>query len=695
MILYRNEYIQLIFKLVSFLMILLIVILCAVLSSISLDSLMNGTQSGKSFVFIWGVGLISVLAIIKLWMRPLQISVNIGIIDFLLSIFVLYIIATNSKVELFHSLLFLELIGLAILYIILRQQDKQVFVWIFIAIIVGGLIQSIYGNLQLWGYFPSHHGIFKMTGSFFNPGPYAGYLAIVFPVSLGFYLFDKSIIVLPYHSFFLKCTSIVEKTVAQLKRKLFETHFFYNNSRGEFTTATQDKSSMHISYFPMKSFALISLISMCLVLPASRSRAAWLAILVSSLYLFSVKYQFYKQIKLYFNNLTKRILFVGVLFMLMTIFVGALYFMKKGSADGRLLIGKVSIEMIKDKPIWGYGYDGFKRNYMDYQAKFFTDNPNSEEILVAGDSNYAFNEPIQLIVEYGFIGTLPLIIVGLLLFKRYKPRDSKNIQYEGASNISNSFQSDQYTNGEPRLNWFLLHISRAVILSFFVFSLFSYPLQILPIKICPVVALAVAASLLNEKRKLVDYIPIINQKYLRSVLVPTISLGCFYLLWFSGGRLLSIQKAYIHWKNAFDLYNYGIYDDCLSDYKKAYPILNANGDFLTNYGKALSMAEKYSDAVLVLQRATLFYPNIVVYTALGDSYKMLKQPKQAEKAYMFGWYMNPSRFYPKYLLAKLFDETGQKAKAIQMAKELLEKEVKIESTAINEIRDEMKKIIND
>jgi hypothetical protein len=55
--------------------------------------------------------------------------------------------------------------------------------------------------------------------------------------------------------------------------------------------------------------------------------------------------------------------------------------------------------------------------------------------------------------------------------------------------------------------------------------------------------------------------------------------------------------------------------------------------------------------------------------------------------------MNPSRFYPKYLLAKLYDESGQNEKAVEVAKELLEKDIKIESTAIQEMREEMKKII--
>ena len=54
--------------------------------------------------------------------------------------------------------------------------------------------------------------------------------------------------------------------------------------------------------------------------------------------------------------------------------------------------------------------------------------------------------------------------------------------------------------------------------------------------------------------------------------------------------------------------------------------------------------------------------------------------------------MNPNRFFPKYLLAKLYDETGQKEKAAATAYELLHKEVKVWSTAIEEIKKEMEKV---
>jgi len=142
---------------------------------------MNGTQSGKTFIFIWGIGIVFVFKIIRFWLGLENWRNNLSLIDFLIFTFILFILFQNEWADLSHSLLFLELIGLAILYIIIRQQPTQNYLWILIGLGIGGLIQAIYGNLQLWGYFPSHHGIFKMTGSFFNPGPYSGLSGGSFP----------------------------------------------------------------------------------------------------------------------------------------------------------------------------------------------------------------------------------------------------------------------------------------------------------------------------------------------------------------------------------------------------------------------------------------------------------------------------------------------------------------------------------
>jgi tetratricopeptide (TPR) repeat protein len=112
-----------------------------------------------------------------------------------------------------------------------------------------------------------------------------------------------------------------------------------------------------------------------------------------------------------------------------------------------------------------------------------------------------------------------------------------------------------------------------------------------------------------------------------------------------------------------------------------------------NYGKALSIYKQDEKAVNILLEAKKYLNTTIIETALGDAYRNLKQYDKAETAYKHAANMIPIRFYPLYLLAKLYEESEQKEKAIAMAKKILEKEVKIPSTAIKEIKQEMKNII--
>ena len=91
-----------------------------------------------------------------------------------------------------------------------------------------------------------------------------------------------------------------------------------------------------------------------------------------------------------------------------------MYFYKKASADGRLLIWKVSLGIVKDEPLKGLGFDNFKSAYMRYQAEYFKRNTDLEEQNLADNVWYAFNEPLQLIVENGFFDCLPRICCGFI-----------------------------------------------------------------------------------------------------------------------------------------------------------------------------------------------------------------------------------------------------------------------------------------
>ena len=58
---------------------------------------------------------------------------------------------------------------------------KMLLVW---SLILSGAVEAVWGLLQVYGYEPSNHSLYALTGSFYNPGPYSGFLAMCVPVAL-------------------------------------------------------------------------------------------------------------------------------------------------------------------------------------------------------------------------------------------------------------------------------------------------------------------------------------------------------------------------------------------------------------------------------------------------------------------------------------------------------------------------------
>ena len=67
---------------------------------------------------------------------------------------------------------------------------KLLVVWLMI---LAGTIEAILGLLQVYGYEPSNHSLYALTGSFYNPGPYSGFLAMCLPLALNEWLEGKKI----------------------------------------------------------------------------------------------------------------------------------------------------------------------------------------------------------------------------------------------------------------------------------------------------------------------------------------------------------------------------------------------------------------------------------------------------------------------------------------------------------------------
>ncbi|WP_415861399.1 O-antigen ligase family protein [Thalassobellus suaedae] len=279
-----------------------------------------------------------------------------------------------------------------------------------------------------------------------------------------------------------------------------------------------------------------------------------------------------------------------------------IYHFKKDSSDGRAFIWKVTTEIMADAPVFGVDFDRFKANYMNYQADYFEKNGETPEALVADNTYYAFNEWLQYAVENGLTGG---VFLALFLYALFKVNVDKKEQ-------------------------FMVAISFSGLLAISGFALFSYPMQILPIKMIIVILLGFLSVLDRRKYKILN---IQNKPHIPVFFKATVFiLGTIGIV--KGVEYAnSLDRGFETWQNALNKYRYGDYDGALEDYAKAYPVFRKEGDFLMNYGKALSIAEQYGKAVGILEEAKQHLNTTIIETALGDAYKGLKQYDKAETAY--------------------------------------------------------------
>lgn len=72
-----------------------------------------------------------------------------------------------------------DTVGLLAFYVFVRQSSSKDIRVLVACVMVGGWLQCFYAGMQGAGLLPSLHNAFPMTGSFLNPAPLAGYLAVL------------------------------------------------------------------------------------------------------------------------------------------------------------------------------------------------------------------------------------------------------------------------------------------------------------------------------------------------------------------------------------------------------------------------------------------------------------------------------------------------------------------------------------
>lgn len=589
-------------------------ILLSFTASVSLHYL-DSIRVEQIAFFSYGVLIIGGFLLCKLLVDK-SIKFSITIIDVILVIFILYIgldCYSNQDGRGF-SLRLIELFGLSALYVYLRCR-LTFYPYFLLACVLGCIIQSLYGLIQLYGFYPSNNENFLITGSFLNPGPLAGYILYGFCVSIGLYLFKDNI-----------------------NYKINSKAFFFSEK---------------FFNIMLLCFVVVGMVFCFLSLLACKSRASWLGMIVCCALLIykSRGSNLWKTFSL--KSKVSILIATGIIFLLVII---SLYFINKDSGNGRLVVWKITAEIIADNHLMGIGFDNFSSKYMSYQAKYFELSPLSDDAFVAGDIKYPFNIFIVYLAEHGVIGFIFLVVILTRVFL-IKDTDSITI------------------------------IVKVALFGQLVFAFFSYSEQILPIKMNIICSLVLLAS--KDNRFFSYEIKALQFNWIRYLIFSGYLIYSIYFTFYVN----QLVRSYKNWEIGSQIYSGGQFSEALPFFSCAYPCLKKNGEFLMQYGNALLKADKISTALKVLDQGERYFNNYPLQIAKGNCFKKLNRPNLAMISYRNASYMVPSRLYPKYLQAIYYLELNKKESAIIQAQIILRMRIKVKSPAVDEIKAKMNKIV--
>ncbi|MCF8716349.1 O-antigen ligase family protein [Joostella atrarenae] len=608
----------------TFYLVVALTIIVIITPLINSTKWINPIVSSKVPILIYILLFVYGLCVLEFVMKgKIRWTIKVSKIDVALITFALYIILNRYWIQNSYnfSLKFLEFLCLMFFYLLNRGLKVQSLIIIVMGFVISGFIQAFYGLLQLFSLKPTLNPAFKITGSFFNPGPYAGYLAPILVLLIAIYLYRDKLML-----------------IAHFKRGIL-----------------------------INILTISSIIMIVLVLPSVHSRAGLISAFCGIIFLLAYKFQWKEKFK--GLHIRKKIFGLSLAFFFLIIGATGVYYLKKDSSDGRILIWKVTSQLIKKNPVFGIGYDRFKTFYMDEQAEYFKNNEgDTNEVSIADNTYYAFNEGLQLLSENGIIGLLIGAFVILICFVIKVDPKYKELQV----------------------------ISISVIISLLVFSFFSYPSHILSIKMIGIVFVANLANLDRNKKS------ILNRNKYKSLRTQSLNfpvrLSILILLCFSIWRVVlpvsGIKNGLKNWASGIRLYNNEMYEQSTKELGKSMPIFNRDGDFLMLFGKSLLLNKEYKESLKIFNHSKKHLNNTVIEIGLGDSYKAIGEYENAERSYLNAAAMVPNRFYPDYLLFTLYRDSGDFEKAYSVADKFFNKKIKVKSKAIEEMKFEIKKFIN-
>lgn len=307
-------------------------------------------------------------------------------------------------------------------------------------------------------------------------------------------------------------------------------------------------------------------------------------------------------------------------------------FVKTESSEGRRFILFRSIDMIKKHPFSGWGYDGFRRHYMDIQAAYFSSCPKSGYGHLADNIHHPLNEYLLIAVNYG-IPMLFICICCLFLVFLYYARHINIYSTEG----------------------FMTFLSIAVY-AFFSY-IFSYPFTYL------VLCLSLFVIFAPSLRK-----TLFRKLTLLLLLVSDISIA--------HGALPFSQRLHylLEWNRASQQDDPNV---SIKRYGNLYTPLNYNYRFLYDYACVAYNLGHYKKALAISKEAALLISDYNLTLLIADIYNSLSDKEKAISLYNHAHNMCPSRLVPYYEIYKIYSSMNDTLNCCRIYQELGRVPIKI------------------
>lgn len=276
-----------------------------------------------------------------------------------------------------------DLLQVAMLYIALRilyMAERRTMTVLLMLLCGFGMYEAWIGIRQIYGFAYSNHGLFRITGTFFNPGPYAGFVAVAGVCGLA-------------------C--------------IVRWQHLANRAFRSWHRLRRQRPAVLILGVAPYLLGWGAAVLAAVVLPSTMSRAGLIAAAAGCAALIGCKFGPVGRFRrAWRTNPLRAALFSGVLLLLLGGAVTGAYLLKRPSADGRLLMWKIDARIMLRHPLCGVGLGNFAGAFGEEQAAYFAAEERPEkEIQVAGCPESGFNEYLQFGAETGVVGFILLILV--------------------------------------------------------------------------------------------------------------------------------------------------------------------------------------------------------------------------------------------------------------------------------------------